>query len=147
MIRTCDSFIIKIVILYQRTNLTQKLKLLDKILRYNLYYFLAGWSVWSNPPSWLETIITPDKAWKWFSEKVTVAENVMVWHEPGPLMSWERAASIHLGINCFAFWTHLGPLWLLDSRKGARNDHNNGGCARLLLGCSFRSFSRFLARN
>lgn len=41
----------------------------------------------------------------------------MVWHEPGPLMSWERAASIHLGINCFAFWTHLGPLGLLDSRR------------------------------
>ncbi|KAL3584017.1 hypothetical protein D5086_015078 [Populus alba] len=45
----------------------------------------------------------------------------------------EQLASMHLGINSLALWTHLGPLWFLDSRKGASNDHNNGGCARLFL--------------
>jgi hypothetical protein len=41
-IRTRDRLIIKALISCQRTILTQKLKLLDKILRYNyLYYYLT----------------------------------------------------------------------------------------------------------
>jgi hypothetical protein len=40
-IRTRDCLVIKALIPCQRTNLTQKLKLLDKVSRYNLYYSLS----------------------------------------------------------------------------------------------------------
>jgi hypothetical protein len=39
-IRTRDRLIINILISCQNINLTKKLKLLNKILKYNLYYFL-----------------------------------------------------------------------------------------------------------
>jgi hypothetical protein len=39
-IRIRDHLVIKTLIPYQRTISIQKLKLLDKILKYNLYYFL-----------------------------------------------------------------------------------------------------------
>jgi len=40
-IRTLDRLIIKALIPYQRINSTKKFKLLNKILIYNLYYFLT----------------------------------------------------------------------------------------------------------
>ena len=38
---TCDHLVIKALILCQRTNSTQKLKLLGEVLRYDLYYSLT----------------------------------------------------------------------------------------------------------
>ena len=39
-IRTCNYLVIKILILYQKTNSTKNIKLLIKISKYNLYYSL-----------------------------------------------------------------------------------------------------------
>ena len=43
-IRTRDRLVIKALISYQITNLTQQLKLLGEILRYDLYYSLINYN-------------------------------------------------------------------------------------------------------
>jgi len=52
-IRTCDRLVIKVLIPCQRTNSTQKLKLLGEVPRYDLYYSLTHFLKWK--PFGLET--------------------------------------------------------------------------------------------
>jgi len=61
-IQTLDRLLIKALIIYKKTNSTQKLKLLDEVSRYNLYYFLTTTAlnyaltkeqaVFLNPAQW-----------------------------------------------------------------------------------------------